>query len=549
MQIDPYLKQFLDTTIDGAFLTDEKGTILFVNQQAYRMFGYAEGELIGQNIKMLTPSDIRVEHDAYLEKFDSNKGVSHVLGAARHLQAERRDGSQFPIEVGVSHFAKEDQRFFVGLIRDQSERISALKKISFLANYDSLTKLSNRSHFLNQIEARKQQFVGVLELVGFKALSLRMGHQLTDALLVAVARRIETITHEGLLLARVEHASFAMSVPGTCDPHTVYEDIKQAFETPFDVGDQKLHVNFNLGIASDADEEKTALDLLSQAELALSQVRDNPEEAVFVFDARLLEEQLRHDEMAKEIPLALEAGEFSLVFQPKLCRTDRHIVGAEVLIRWPNSKFGFVSPGEFIPVAEQHGLVSLLDGWVFKEAVAYLKELTERGFEDLELAVNLSALNLHDPDICEKMKLVFETHGLACHRIQIELTESALLEDSNSTLQMLNEIGNMGCPVAVDDFGTGYSSLSYLAQMPLTYLKVDQSFVRNIPEDPKAETIARSIITMAHSLGLKTIVEGVETQQQVTFMEHEKADIFQGYYFSKPLDKAAFEKFLEDHKG
>jgi PAS domain S-box-containing protein len=533
--------QFLETTNDAAFLINSKGIIIELNSAACTMFKYGKTDLQGQNIKVITPSPIREKHDGFLSSFNPQVGISHVLGSSKLLYGERSDGSQFPVEVGISFYEENDEKFFVGLIRDQTEKLNQLQEIKFLAEHDDLTQLLNRTTFSQKIEHIESLGFVLIHVHGLNELNHNYGLELTDQLLLQFSNGLKQTGDEMDIFARISSNQFAVAHSGPLD--TLIDEINSFVACPLNFVQQSITLKCRLGAAC-TSETTTASEAFANAEKALRAARNTSANHCIFFGSDLVQRFERERLLIEEIPHAFQRHEFSLVFQPKIRSDNRRATGAEALIRWESSKFGTVSPGEFIPLAEKSGFIADLDGWVFKETVKYISELKEKGITGVQIAVNLSALNLSDSNLSHKMKAVLEKHQVTPDQLNIEITETAIGESIDITSQRLDEIKSVGFSISIDDFGTGYSSMSYLADFPFDYLKVDQSFVSKLPNDQQALTITKSIINLSKGLGLKTIVEGVETKEQADLLVLLGVDIFQGYYFAKPLSKSNFEDFV-----
>ena len=539
-----WLQEYFESTVDAAFLIDDGGIIQAVNRSACALFGYGPEELLDRNIKMLTPPSIRKHHDGFLKAYDPDKPVGHILGDDRVLMAVRADGTKFPVEVGISSYREDGRRYFIGMVRDQTEKRESLRKITYLATHDTLTDLPNRASLLEQIELAAFEALIILNIDGFKSLNRRLGATAGDEILIDAARRIEDAAPEDGSVARLTADQFAVGLRDAENLDAICGRLCEALKAPFSAGGMPVGVSWRLGASRGERCDDCALTLLARAETALDQARNLAGEKIALFDADFLRRNERSSKLTDALTDAITRDEFRLVFQPKVDRATHRITGAEALLRWTSPDLGVVSPAEFIPEAERSGQIARIDRWVFEQGLAFLAEMAGQGADDFVLALNLSASNLYDASLADWMGALFDRHGIAPDRVQVEITESAVSEDMTTAVRTLHLIRGLGCSIAVDDFGTGYSSLSYLTDLPIRVLKVDQSFMRRIPGDTKTETVVRSILKLSEGLDLQTIVEGVETEEQLSFLATYPVDYIQGYLFSPPMERDAFKAKL-----
>jgi len=439
-------------------------------------------------------------------------------------------------------------------IRQQAE-----ETINHLAYYDALTGLPNRALFNDRlamalVQAQRHQrklAVLFLDLDRFKTINDTLGHAMGDRLLQGVAQRLTSCVREGDTVARLGGDEFMLLLPGiehVEDVAKIVQRVLEVLKPSFNFDGQEFHITSSIGIALYPNDSEDAEALLKNADTALHRAKEQgrnnyqfyiPSMNATSFERLILENNLRR---------ALERKEFVLYYQPQVSLLTKRIVGMEALLRWQHPELGLVPPRKFIPLAEETGLIGSLGEWVLQTACAQNKAWQEVGFPPLRVAVNLSAHLFRQQGLVETVARVLKETRLNPHYLELEVTEGTLMENAEATVSTLRKLKEMGVHLSIDDFGTGYSSLSYLRRFPIDTLKIDQSFVWDISSDPDDATIARLIIAMAHSLKLKVVAEGVETEEQLSFLRFHQCDELQGYLFSKPVPAEAFTQLLQEER-
>jgi diguanylate cyclase (GGDEF)-like protein len=439
------------------------------------------------------------------------------------------------------------------------ENLRQEETILHLAYHDALTDLPNRTLFEDRLTValaqahRRNQMLPVmfLDLDRFKQVNDMAGHATGDELLRRVAERLAGLVREGDTVARVGGDEFTLLFPevaGAEDTMEIAERVLKVFQQPWVLDGHEFHVTTSVGIAMYPNDGEDAESLLRNADTAMyrakEQGRNNYQLYTPAMNARIaerlaVENSLRH---------GLVSGEFAVHYQPQVNIDTGQIVGAEALVRWQHPERGLVLPAEFIPVAEETGLIVPLGEWVLRTACAQNRAWQEAGLPPLRVAVNLSARQFQQRDLKSMVAQVLEETGLDPHCLQLEITEGVAMQDAEFTITMLRELRGMGIQIAIDDFGTGHSSLSYLRRLPIDVVKIDRSFVCDLTTDPNDAAIASTIVAMAHNLKLKVIAEGVETEEQLTFLKEQQCDEFQGYLFSKPVPAEKLEKIVVQGK-
>ena len=550
-------EQRLQLAIDaghmGVFDWDIVSGVLTWSEEHARLFGMKLEEFDGRYetaVQRVHPDDVeRVERGIEAAR------VGHSL-FREEFRVNWPDGSQ--------HWVASQGKFFYdtagnavrmnGVVTDIDARKGAEERLSFLAHYDDMTGLPNRTLFnarLNQamIEAeRDERLVGVvfLDLDRFKDINDTLGHEVGDLLLKGVAERLRGAVRRGDTVARLSGDEFTLVLADMAhvdDAASVAQKILDVFAQPFRIAEHDLFMSASLGIAVFPFDTQETQALLRYADIAMYRAKEAGRNGYQFYAAEMMTKADRRLALETALRLALKQEEFLLHYQPIVSCPDGRIVGVEALVRWQRPGHGLVPPMHFIPLAEETGLILPLGEWVLHTACAQLRQWQSNGFPELRLSVNLSTRQFQQKGLAQIVAHALNVAGIAPHHLELEITESILAEGEQAEA-VLREVSAMGVQFSIDDFGTGYSSLSYLKRFPIDTLKIDQSFVRDIPGDADDAAIALAIIAMAHTLGMRVVAEGVETVEQLAFLKEQACDTMQGYYLSKPLPPEAFTALL-----
>lgn len=456
------------------------------------------------------------------------------------------------------------------LIKQNAENITRLSeqvqdKIYRVAFFDALTELPNRAHFLNKLdeliqnEAREHRGplgVMVVDIDHFGDVNDTLGYELGDILLKIVSKQLVETLDTAILVARLGEDEFAAIVPLPSYPHDhikmTSDAVLNIFMKSFDVQGNDLVLEATVGMALWPNDADRAIDLLKKAESALDQAKLEDKGHFRLYSPEFEQNVQTRIQMVRDLRTAIDEKQFSLVYQPQFDAKNRKIIGAEALLRWekpdPNTgKKSFVRPDHFIPVAEQSGLIVPIGRWVLEEACFFAKDCIDQGLQPFRIAVNLSGIQFARDDIVHLTQDILARTGLPPHLLELEVTESAVMRDTDQTIALLQQLRDLGVELAIDDFGTGYSSLSYLKRFPVHRMKIDRAFIMNVSDSKDDAAITSTIIQLGHSIGLKVIAEGVETKDQVDFLAARGCDEFQGYFFSKPLPPGEFRGFVKGY--
>jgi len=436
---------------------------------------------------------------------------------------------------------------------------SAVKDLQYLANYDSLTQLPNRALCMDRIKiavkaaSRENIMMAVmfLDLDHFKDVNDSLGHAIGDQLLKYTSQRLQEHIREDDTLARLGGDEFVIilnRIKKTENVIDVVEKIVSSFEKPFELSGFQVSTTVSIGVCLYPNDGMDVDSLMKAADAAMYKAKDAGRNTFEFYESHLNQLANRRHQLANELRNAIKNDELHLVFQPQLNLPNNKIIGAEALLRWQHPILGNISPAEFIPVAENSGMIKEIGDWVLDQACMMLAKCLQEQII-IRIAINLSALQFKQADLASSIGDTLKAYRIPPHLLEVEITESMVMRDVNKAVAILEEIKSMNIRIAIDDFGTGYSSLSYLRRFPLDALKIDQSFVDELVVDKDDTAITLAIISMAKSLRLEVIAEGVETKQQFDFLAKNHCDDVQGYFFSKPLKEERFIAFLKEHRA
>ncbi|WP_148665380.1 EAL domain-containing protein [Sulfurifustis variabilis] len=525
--------------------------IVQVNRGAQRNLGYSLEELKG-----LTPVDLKPEFDR--DSFEAlltplRRGEQETTSFV--TQHRRRDGSVYPVEVRLQLSRHDEPPVFVAIVQDITERKQSEEQLRYLAYHDGLTGLPNRLKLTERLRQAAHASgedglltaVLLLDLDRFKTINDTLGHEAGDVLLRTVAERLAACVRPGDSVARIGGDEFVvvLSQIAEMDEITgVTQRILASFGPAFQIGARELFTSASVGIAVYPLDAREPEGLLKHADAAMYEAKESGRNTFRFYTAELNARAQRRLRLETDLRRALDRNELLLHFQPQLDLATGRIVAAEALLRWQHPELGLLPPGDFISLAEETGLIVPIGEWVLREACTRARGWHAAGFKRLRVAVNLSGRQFMNHDLSLVVKRTIEETGLAPRYLELELTESLLMHNVEAAAAMLRTLDGIGVTFSMDDFGTGYSSLAYLKRFPLDLIKIDRTFVRDITTDPDDAAITKTIIAMAHSLDMRVIAEGVETEDQLAFLRAHGCDAIQGYCFSPPVSPEAFLELL-----
>jgi diguanylate cyclase (GGDEF)-like protein/PAS domain S-box-containing protein len=555
-------------SLEGKTITDAQGTILRVNRAFTQITGYSAEEAIGQNPRILKSGrhDGVFYHAMWQDIHDTGTWQGEIWN-------RRKSGEVNPEWLSIAAVRDLDgfARNYVATFSDITHRKTAEDKIVHLASYDELTGLPNRRLMLDRLTralARSQRHgrqgaLMFIDLDDFKILNESLGHAVGDQLLVQVGERIKQSIRDDDTVARLGGDEFVVILEeldeGELAPvqaESVARMILKLLGVPYELkttahakvqGNHNYACTASIGITLFREHSVTCDELMTRADTAMYQAKKAGRNTWRFFDPSMQALVKERAEMEAHLRIAIEQGQLLLHYQPQVDSTDR-VTGAEALVRWKHPLRGLISPAKFIALAEETGLIVPLGDFVLKTACIQLAVWADKhATSHLSLAVNVSANQFKEADFVEKLLQVLAQTGAPSERLKLELTESLLLDNAESVIAKMHALKAKGICFSLDDFGTGYSSLSYLKRLPLDQLKIDQSFVSDVLTDPNDAAIARTVIALGQSMRLAVIAEGVETKGQRDFLRNNGCMAYQGYFFSRPLPIADFEKFVSDH--
>ncbi|MCD2510987.1 putative bifunctional diguanylate cyclase/phosphodiesterase [Comamonas endophytica] len=549
----------VDNTIEGVVVTDAKSTILSVNAAFTRLMGYSEQEILGQTPRMFKSG----LHDQafYDAMWESMRRTGHWQG---EIWNRRKDGEAFPERMSLSavHDGTGRVTHYVCMFTDISAEKAQAQRLEYLAHTDPLTGLNNRAWFCHRLEQALQGAAAASSPLTVMLLNIRRlrdfndsyGHAVGDQVLCHVAARMQEVLRPGDLIGRMAGDEIAVAAPGLgseVDAAQLARRLIAAAAQPWHTpGGMEVVAGVSVGMCLYPHHAGTANALLQGAHSAVHAARQhNGPDAWCFFQEAMTHSARERLELEARLRQALAEGHLQLYYQPQVDIATGRITGAEALLRWLDPVEGLISPARFIPVAESSGVIGPIGEWVTREACAQGQRWREMGLPGITLAVNVSLHQFLLTDLVGSTQAALADAGFPAEQFELEITESALAQEPEQALQVLRRLRGLGLRLAIDDFGTGYSSLAHLKRFPLDVLKIDQGFIRDIPQSADDMAISAAVIAMGHSMGLTVLAEGVETAEQLEFLRARGCDHFQGYLCSRPLPAEGFEQLLRSSGG
>jgi diguanylate cyclase (GGDEF)-like protein/PAS domain S-box-containing protein len=529
-----------ETISEGLFILDAQGRLASANPAFLRLVGYGLEELLGQDPEVLLHA--RRHGDQFYQQL-LRDGDGHWEG---ETMCRRKDGEVFPVWESIRVVLAEGRvDHYVGAIADITPLRRAEEQINYLAYHDSITGLPNRGLLNDRLEralVRAKREGGLcavlfLDLDGFKSINDTLGHSSGDLVLQTVAARIQGALRGSDTVARMGGDEFGVVIPDPSGPEVagrVADKLLEALAVPMELAGEWVAISASIGITCFPQDAHNREGLLKAADTAMYSAKAQGRNRACFYTLELAARTAERAELERGLRQALEEGGFTLHYQPQLGLAEGALIGVEALIRWPHPKRGLIPPGLFIPIAEESSLIGPIGAWVLRTACAQLAAWLSAGGRPLRLAVNVSARQMRRGDLLDSVRRILAETGFPPRYLELEITESTLQSLDDSRV-LLGELKALGIAVSIDDFGTGYSSLSLLKHLPIDRLKIDRSFVQDIPGGPQDLGIVEAIVALGHKLGLELVAEGVETQEQLALLRGLGCELAQGYLLGRPL--------------
>jgi diguanylate cyclase (GGDEF)-like protein/PAS domain S-box-containing protein len=549
-------KKVIENASEAILVTDSKASITDVNPAYEKISGYSRAEVLGK-FPSVTKSG-RHSASFYEDMWSQIKLNGSWSG---EIWDRRKSGEVYPKWLSISAIKNSagDVENYVGLFMDISQQKLTEEKLEKLAFYDPLTQLPNRALFRDRLnlEIQKNRRNGsqsalfFIDLDHFKHVNDTLGHDYGDKLLIQVAQRIASCTRESDTVCRLGGDEFTVILAGLHkieDAGHIAKSIIDQLHSAFDLDGSEVFIGGSIGIALCPYDGNDFETLTKNADIAMYRAKEAGRGNYKFFTKDMDEKNAIRLTLEGDLRKAVNNQEFTVYYQPKIDAKTGEIHGMEALVRWVHPKKGIISPGDFIPLAEETGLIIPLGEWVLQESCEQVKQWWDTGLPQLRVAVNLSGLQFQAPNIVEKIQAILKQTGLDPKGLELEITESMAMDSVDSAIEKVAKLRDLGVQISIDDFGTGYSSLSHLKKFPLHALKIDQSFVRDLTTDSDDAAIVASILSMAKSMNLRVVAEGVENIEQLNFLKEKGCQEVQGFYFSRPIPAQEFEKLLQKNK-
>lgn len=535
-------RQLIDTANEGVWIVDAQGLTTYVNRHMTEMLGYAAEEMLGRPLFDFMDEEVRQEAELNLARRRDGIAEQH------DFRFRRKDGSALWAIVSTNSLFDKEGAYAgaLGMITDITERKQAEETIRYQAYHDLLTGVANRTLFMDRLsleiaQARRHRAklaVLFLDLDRFKNINDSLGHAAGDRLLMEVASRLRNCLRASDTIARIGGDEFAIVLPDIADTDSaarIAQELRMILDQSYHFDGHEFHITASIGISMYPDDSEYPEMLLKNADVAMYHVKEqgrnnyrfySPAMNLRTLELMILEQSLRQ---------TLKKGQLELHYQPQIDLKRPGITCVEALVRWRHPELGLLQPFQFLPLAEETGLVVSIDEWVLRTACAQNKQWQDAGYRELCVTVNLSARQFQQADLVEVVSRALEETGLRPECLEIEVTESIAMQHIDITIPHLANLSSRGIGLSIDDFGTGYSSLSYLKRLPIRRIKIDKSFISGLSDDPDDQAIVTAVIAMAHTMKLQVVAEGVETDDQLSFLKASRCDAVQGYLFSRPV--------------
>lgn len=545
----------LDGSNDAIWELDLITGEFFASEKLYEMTEYEPNSItdLTDLNKYIHPNDFEiVKNDFY----------NHIIDVTEIYRSEyriKKSNGDYIWILSRGKTLKDSEGISIkiaGSISNITDRKISEEKIKYMAFYDSLTNLPNRAFFMNKLDEEIQIAIDLnvegavffIDLDNFKNINDTLGHNYGDQLLIYLAKELERLKGEKDTICRLGGDEFILIHPYV-KPLEILEYTSKLLalsKSIFEVDDKQIYITASIGVALYPKDGSDSSNILKNADFAMYKAKELGKNRFALYDREMYLQLERKTSIERILRGAIKNKEISIFYQPQYCAKTNEIFGFEALVRLNSKELGFISPAEFIPIAEECGYITELDRWVLYESCRQAVNWLEKGYKFKSMSINVSSVDVHQPDFLESVKYILQSTKINPNIVELEITETVLMESLDSKISILKDLMDMGIRIALDDFGTGYSSLNYLRTIPISTLKIDKSFIDNITSSKKEEAIINNIIQMAHSMDLKVVAEGVEINDQLIKLKERSCDYIQGYYFSKPLPASEIDKLLKN---
>jgi len=536
---------------DGILITNKNNKIVSVNKSFEKLTGYHKDEVIGKDPRLLSSG--WGDKEFYKNMWSSLQKNDFW---SDKLRDRKKDGSIYEVEQSIVCVRDKNNEIinYIAISRDITEVKNREDEIHQLVFYDFLTKLPNKKLFKQEVETylksshyNNEEFaILFLDLDNFKWINDSLGHQAGDVLLVEMASKLKNIISQDSILSRLGGDEFIILAPyeNLLSISQLANAILETVKDPIEIQGKEVNVGWSIGISLYPQNGENYNDLLKNADAAMYEAKDKGKNTFRYFNDAMNQDAIYRLELDTKLRHAIANNSFFLNYQPKYSYTDDKTIGVEALIRWIDKDFGFIPPDKFIPIAEESNYINKIGHWVIKQALHDLKIINETLTFPISISINVSANQLDDEDFYNEVKELLSESGVEPSLVEFEITETSIMQNIQSVIEILKKIKKLGVKISIDDFGTGYSSMSYLKKLPIDTLKIDREFVKELESDDDSKSIVSAIMALAKSLNLTTVAEGVENEKQKEILRESKCDMLQGYLYSKPLSLDDLVKFL-----
>ncbi len=545
-----------EAAVDAMIVINQYGIIHALNPAAERTFGFNRIELIGHNVSILMPKQEAKKHDGYLNAY-ATTGERKMIGKSREVVGKRKNGSVFPMHLSVGELSVGEQKLYIGICYDTSSNKQMLEKITYMATHDSLTGCLNRNYLhsgLEQlmagcIEHDLQLAVLFIDLDGFKKINDHYDHDVGDRLLASVAKRIKKQLNDDDLIARIGGDEFLVAsnqARGSNAPHTLAHNILNSLKKHFNIDGIEIRVRASIGVSLYPGHSKTSDQLINDADIAMYKAKVTGGNCVQFFELEQREKLEIIFKKVSRLRKAIELDQLELHYQLQFELSPPYRpIGLEALLRWRDGDNGLIMPDDFIALALEYGMMNTMTHWVIEQACKDNLSIISEQLLNVPISVNACSASFLHKNFVSQLKETLQRTGLPAHRLEIEITESVAIDNLSLATETIRYLNTMGIYIAMDDFGTGYSSPGILKHLPVKRLKIDRSFVQELPHSTFDQAVIKSMLIVAESTGMQVIAEGIENIEQVDFLRSLGCTQGQGYWYAKPLPLCELKTLLK----